>query len=81
MLAKIFFRVGLLSDYRKTFWQMAAPALQKTEIEQVIHIGMVAHHLIQFTQECTQGTESASFYSQKLRSSDRSVDVNLKGVT
>jgi hopanoid C-2 methylase len=80
MLAKIFLRVGLLSDYRKTFWQMATPALKKTEIEQVIHIGMVAHHLIQFTQECTQGKESASFYSQKLRS-DRSVDVNLKGVT
>ncbi|MCY6492842.1 B12-binding domain-containing radical SAM protein [Leptolyngbya sp. GGD] len=67
MLAKILLRVGVFSNYRKTFWQMASPALKKTKIEQVIHIGLVAHHLIHFTQECTKGAESASFYSQKLR--------------
>jgi radical SAM superfamily enzyme YgiQ (UPF0313 family) len=67
MLAKILLQVGVLSNYRQTFWQMAKPALEKKKIEQVIHVGLVAHHLIQFTQECTQGMESASFYSQKLR--------------
>jgi radical SAM superfamily enzyme YgiQ (UPF0313 family) len=67
MLAKILLQVGVLSNYRQTFWQMAKPALEKKKIEQVIHVGLVAHHLIQFTQECTQGVESASFYSQKLR--------------
>lgn len=69
MLAKILLQVGVLSNYRQTFWQMAKPALKKTKIEQVIHIGLVGHHLIKFTQECTQGMESASFYSQKLRKS------------
>ncbi|BAU11494.1 hypothetical protein LEP3755_19930 [Leptolyngbya sp. NIES-3755] len=67
MLAKILLRVGVFSRYRGTFWQMAAPALKKTKIEQVIHIGLVGHHLIQFTQESTKGLESASFYSQKFR--------------
>lgn len=67
MLAKILLRVGMFSNYRDTFWQMAKPALKQQKIEQVIHIGLVAHHLIHFTQECTKGIESASFYSQKLR--------------
>jgi radical SAM superfamily enzyme YgiQ (UPF0313 family) len=69
MLAKILLQVGVLGNYRETFWTMAKPALKKTKIEQVIHIGLVAHHLIKFTQECTRGTESASFYSQKVRKS------------
>jgi hypothetical protein len=67
MLAKILLRVGVFSDYRDTFWKMAKPALKKKKIEQVIHVGLVAHHLIQFTQECTKGKESASFYSQKIQ--------------
>lgn len=67
MLSKILLKVGIFSDYRKTFWQMALPALKQAQIEQLIHVGLVAHHLIQFTQECARGEESASFYSQKLR--------------
>lgn len=67
MLSKILLRVGVFSHYRKTFWKMAKPALKKGDIEQVIHVGLVAHHLIQFTQECARGEESASFYSQKVR--------------
>jgi len=58
------------SDYRKTFWKMAKPALTAGNIEGVIHVRLVAHHLISFTKECTQGLESASFYSQKLSKSD-----------
>ena len=67
MLAKILFKAGVLSHYRKTSWNMAKPALKKQKIEQVIHVGLVSHHLIQFTQECMKGKESASFYSQKLK--------------
>jgi radical SAM superfamily enzyme YgiQ (UPF0313 family) len=67
LLTKIFVKVGLLSNYRNTFWKMAKPQLKSGNIENLIHIGLVAHHLIKFTQECAQGKESASFYSQKLR--------------
>ncbi len=66
ILANILVRVGVFSNYRRTFWRMAVPALKAGSIEQVIHIGMVAHHLIKFTEECARGQESASFYSQKL---------------
>lgn len=68
MLANIFLRIGVFGSYRKTFWKMAYPKLKSLDIENLIHIGLVAHHLIKFAAECGRGEESASFYSQKLRS-------------
>ena len=67
MLANILIRVGVFSHYRKTFWKMAYPALKSGDIESLIHVGLVGHHLIKFAAECATGEESASFYSQKLR--------------
>lgn len=58
---------GVMSDYRRTFWKMAWPALKKGDIESVIHVGLVAYHLIKFARECQHGQETASFYSQKLK--------------
>jgi hopanoid C-2 methylase len=66
MLSNIILQVGILSNYRKTFWKMAMPALKSANIENLIHVGLVGHHLIKFAQECATGQESASFYSQKL---------------
>ena len=67
MMANLFFRVGVLSSYRDTFWKMAKPALEKGKVERVISIALQAHHLIEFTKECSKGIESASFYSQRVR--------------
>jgi len=67
MLSRILLKVGIFSNYRQPFWKIAKPALQTGKIERVIHIGLVAHHLIQFTKECAQGREAASFYSQRLK--------------
>jgi hopanoid C-2 methylase len=67
MMANILLRVGVLGNYRKTFWKMAKPALKAGKIESLIHVGLVGHHLIRFAQDCAKGDESASFYSQKLR--------------
>jgi hypothetical protein len=59
--------VGVLSNYRKTFWKMAVPKLKAGKIENMIHVSLVSHHLITFARECARGQESASFYSQKVR--------------
>jgi radical SAM superfamily enzyme YgiQ (UPF0313 family) len=67
LMSNILLRVGVVSNYRKTFWKMALPALKAGKIEEIIHVGLVAHHLIQFARDCASGSESASFYSQKLR--------------
>jgi radical SAM superfamily enzyme YgiQ (UPF0313 family) len=60
-------RVGIFSRYRKTFWKMAWPALRKLDFERLIHVGMVAHHLITFARDAGVGKQNASFYSTKLR--------------
>jgi hypothetical protein len=57
---------------------MAKPALKTGDIENLIHIGLVGHHLIQFAAECAKGEESASFYSQKVRQLQLS-DVQAQG--
>jgi radical SAM superfamily enzyme YgiQ (UPF0313 family) len=62
-LFNIFLHVGILSDYRRTFWRMALPALRKKQIEEVIHIALVAHHLITYARECEQGKHMASNYA------------------
>jgi len=65
ILARILWRVGVLSDYRKTFWRMARPALKRGDIEAVIHAGLVGHHLIRFARDCEAGIGEYSFYAEK----------------
>jgi hopanoid C-2 methylase len=65
-LAKLIVKVGILSDYRAIFWQMATPAFKSGDIETVIHVGLVAHHMISFSREADTGVQNASFYSTKV---------------
>ena len=65
ILGRILWRVGVRSDYRKTFWRMARPALKSGNIEAVIHAGLVGHHLIRFARDCEAGVGEYSFYSEK----------------
>jgi radical SAM superfamily enzyme YgiQ (UPF0313 family) len=63
ILARLLWRAGVRSDYRRTFWRMALPALRRGEIESLIHVGVISHHLIQFTRDCLHGTGESSFYA------------------
>jgi hopanoid C-2 methylase len=67
ILAKVLWKAGVRSDYRRTFWSYAWPKLKRGDIEEVIHAGLVAHHLIRFAREAAAGTANASHYSAKLR--------------
>lgn len=67
IMANLLLRIGLAADYRGTFWRMAKPLLRQGRIEDVIHVGLVAHHLITFARAAALGEQNASFYSQKLR--------------
>ncbi|MDR7037513.1 MULTISPECIES: B12-binding domain-containing radical SAM protein [Methylobacterium] len=64
-------RVGILSDYRRPFWQAAVHALRKGQIEAVFNMGFVAHHLIRFTREALRGEHNASFYAAKAEQRER----------
>lgn len=74
MLGRILWRVGVRGDYRRTFWRMAGPALRSGAIEQLIHVSVVSHHLIQFTRDCARGTGEASFYVDRHRNDGRHDD-------
>jgi hypothetical protein len=44
---------------------MALPALRRGRIDELIAAALVAHHMIRFTRECTEGLQSASFYADR----------------
>lgn len=67
MLAKILWQVGLRGDYRAVFWAFAWPKLKQGDIERVIAVGLVAHHLILFARGAASGRQTASYYSTRLR--------------
>jgi hypothetical protein len=65
ILARTLWTCGVRSSYRRAFWAFAWPRLKALDIERVISVGTVAHHLISFAREATQGRQNASFYSRK----------------
>ncbi|MDB5616843.1 B12-binding domain-containing radical SAM protein, partial [Tardiphaga sp.] len=66
MLRNIFWKVGVLGDYKAAFWKFALRRLARGEIEYLISSIMVAQHLIMFSRDASQGTTSASYYSMKM---------------
>jgi hopanoid C-2 methylase len=64
---RVVLRIGILSDYRKPFWRAARHALRRGNIDSMLAMGFIAHHLIQFTREALRGEQNASYYSAKSR--------------
>ena len=67
IMANVLLRVGVFGDYRRVFWDMARPLLREKRIEDMLHVAVVAHHLITFARDAAAGRQNASFYSAKLR--------------
>ena len=67
MLRKIFWKVGVLGDYRRVFWKFALARLRHGDIEGLISVAMVGHHLIMFARAASVGQQNASNYSMRLR--------------
>ncbi|OIQ66434.1 hypothetical protein GALL_519950 [mine drainage metagenome] len=67
MLRNIFWKVGILGDYKIDFWKFALRRLARGEIEFLISSMLVAHHLIMFARAASVGQHNASNYSIRLR--------------
>jgi radical SAM superfamily enzyme YgiQ (UPF0313 family) len=67
MLRNIFWKVGILGDYKAVFWKFALRRLARGELEYLISSIMVAHHLINFARDASGGHTNASYYSLKLQ--------------
>jgi hopanoid C-2 methylase len=67
ILANIFWKIGVRGDYRRVFWAFTLPRLIRGQIEPIIAVSLVAHHLIMFARDATSGRGNASHYSAKTR--------------
>jgi radical SAM superfamily enzyme YgiQ (UPF0313 family) len=67
VIVRLLIMAGVLSPYRRAFWRFAWPLIRKGDIERVVAVGVVAHHLITFAAEAVSGRQNASFYSRKVR--------------
>ena len=65
MLRRILWEAGLRSDYRREFWKFAWPLLIRGDIEPVIRVGLMAHHMILSARDAAAGRQSASHYSSR----------------
>jgi radical SAM superfamily enzyme YgiQ (UPF0313 family) len=68
---RIIWRVGIRSDYRRLFWKMAWTELKQGNVETMFQVAMVAHHLITYARECTQGKMQSSNYSVRQVEAER----------
>jgi hypothetical protein len=62
-LGRVLWRIGVSSNYRRTFWRLALPALRGGQMAELIHVAVVSHHLIEFTRDCLRGAGESSFYA------------------
>jgi hypothetical protein len=67
MLRNIFWKVGVLGDYRRVFWKFALGRIKRGDLEGLIGCTLIAHHLITFARAASTGQQNASNYSIRLR--------------
>jgi len=67
VIFRLLIAAGVMSPYRRAFWRFAWPLIKRGDIERVVAVGVVAHHLITFAQDAVSGRQNASFYSRKVR--------------
>ena len=66
-LARLILHVGICSDYRIEFWRMFRNEFRQGRIENIFQIAVVAHHLINYAQDCVAGRANASNYARRIR--------------
>jgi radical SAM superfamily enzyme YgiQ (UPF0313 family) len=65
LLGRILWHVGLRGDYRRAFWRFARARLRHGDIDGLITVALIAHHLILFAREASSGRRNASHYTFK----------------
>ena len=65
VVGRLLWQVGVRGSYRRAFWGFALRRLRRGEIDDLIMVGLVAHHLILFAREASSGRRDASHYAFK----------------
>ncbi len=67
ILSKLVFYLGVRGPYRRDFWRFARARLSEGDIESLIGVMLVAHHLILFAREASAGAANASHYAAPMK--------------
>jgi len=67
IIGRIFWFVGIRGPYRRVFWRFAWARLRTGNLQDLVMVGLVAHHLILFAREASSGRRDASHYNFKPR--------------
>jgi hypothetical protein len=67
IVGRIFWFVGIRGPYRRVFWRFAWARLRTGNLQDLIMVSLVAHHLILFAREASSGRRDASHYNFKPR--------------
>jgi len=67
MIGRLFWHVGVRGSYRRSFWRFAWKRLRRGQIDDLIMVTLIAHHLILFAREASSGRRDASHYAFKPR--------------
>jgi len=70
VIARTLWTVGLRGEHRGRFWRLCGPLLKAGRIDEVMHIGIVSHHLLSFAAQCEGDDHQASFYADPHRRED-----------
>jgi radical SAM superfamily enzyme YgiQ (UPF0313 family) len=65
--SRLFWFVGVRGSYRRVFWQFAWRRLRRGDMQNLIMVSLVAHHLILFAREASSGRRDASHYTYRPR--------------
>jgi hypothetical protein len=65
--SRIVWLVGVRGFYRRVFWRFAWKRLRRGDMQNLIMVSLVAHHLILFAREASSGRRDASHYNYKPR--------------
>jgi radical SAM superfamily enzyme YgiQ (UPF0313 family) len=63
VFGRVLWHCGLTARWRQQFWDLCWPLLRQGRIDEVIHIGAVAHHLLTFMRDIEDGRWEACFYA------------------
>ena len=72
IFSRLIWLVGICGNYRRLFWSMVWRELKQGNVENVFAVAVVAHHLITYARECTQGKMQSSNYSMREVEASRS---------
>lgn len=62
---RVLWQCAVRNDWRSDFRRVAWPLLRTGRVEDVTHMGIVAHHLVKFTRQCQNGQSESCFYAPR----------------